>query len=434
MVLALTAATLTLGLASKNSCARGAWWHEPRQYANLCYSDLPYQYVNGGAERVLPLSDSDGRFPQPTESPATAVLTYATGLVTHLVVGWPDTMARSERPVGEVAVDPQVRHEAVVYVGVAATLLLLAALWSTWCVAKTHRNRPWDAAGFAAAPVLLLSAFIGWDLMSMACVAGAMLAWSRRREFVAGLFLGVGTALAVYPALLLVAFGVVAVRAGRSAAAAQSAAAALTSWALIMVPSYLLAPMAWRGSFDAYVAGGPGNGSLWQLLTSFGIRLGSTLTNQLSLVCALVLVVGLLWFAMAARRRPRLPQLALLLVLVVLLVGKQYAPQYALWLLPLAVLARPYWRDLLIWQAGEICYFLAIWWHLGGYTDGGTNGVDEFYIAAIGARILGQLWLGCVVLRDIRHPWLDPVRADALTDDPAGGVADRAADAVVLVR
>ena len=54
---------------------------------------------------------------------------------------------------------------------------------------------------------------------------------------------------------------------------------------------------------------------------------------------------------------PRLAQLGFLIVAGFLLVNKVYSPQYVLWLLPLAVLARPRWRDLLIWQAGEVIYF-----------------------------------------------------------------------------
>jgi hypothetical protein len=37
-----------------------------------------------------------------------------------------------------------------------------------------------------------------------------------------------------------------------------------------------------------------------------------------------------------------------------------------------------------------------------------------------------------MVIRDIHLPWYDPVRADGLTDDPAGGVADQAPDAMLL--
>ena len=53
--------------------------------------------------------------------------------------------------------------------------------------------------------------------------------------------------------------------------------------------------------------------------------------------------------------------------LAFLLVNKVYSPQYVLWLLPLAALARPRWRDLLIWQACEVFYFFAVWMHIAGF-------------------------------------------------------------------
>ena len=64
---------------------------------------------------------------------------------------------------------------------------------------------------------------------------------------------------------------------------------------------------------------------------------------------------------------PRLAALAFLTVGRFVLTNKVYSPQYVLWVLPLAVLARPRWRDLLIWQAAEAAYFVAIWWYLVGY-------------------------------------------------------------------
>jgi uncharacterized membrane protein len=116
-----------------------------------------------------------------------------------------------------------------------------------------------------------------------------------------------------------------------------------------------------------------------------------------------------------------------LVVAAFLLVNKVYSPQYVLWLLPLAALARPRWRDLLIWQAGEIVYFGAIWLHLSGdLAPAASDATPLPYLLAIVVRVAAQLWLVGVVLRDIWQPWHDPVRADGVTDDPAGGLLDDA--------
>jgi uncharacterized membrane protein len=64
--------------------------------------------------------------------------------------------------------------------------------------------------------------------------------------------------------------------------------------------------------------------------------------------------------------------MAFLVVAAFLMTNKVYSPQYVLWLLPLMILARPKWRDWLIFTAGELIYFVAIWWHLGGFLSPGT--------------------------------------------------------------
>jgi hypothetical protein len=106
-----------------------------------------------------------------------------------------------------------------------------------------------------------------------------------------------------------------------------------------------------------------------------------------------------------------------------------------LWLLPLAALARPRWRDVLIWQFCEAVYFVAIWVFLQGDLASATSGgAPSAYIGAILIRVAGQLWLGGVVVRDILQPWRDPVRADGVADDPAGGVLDGSLDGAPALR
>ena len=95
-------------------------------------------------------------------------------------------------------------------------------------------------------------------------------------------------------------------------------------------------------------------------------------------------------------------QLGFLLVVGFLLVNKVYSPQYALWLLPLAVMARPRVRDQLIWQGGEIFYFAAVWWYLAQYLDPGGGGDAGFYWLAIMVRVAGPALPGRD--RGARHP------------------------------
>ena len=90
---------------------------------------------------------------------------------------------------------------------------------------------------------------------------------------------------------------------------------------------------------------------------------------------------------------PRLAQLGFLVVAGFLLVNKVYSPQYVLWLLPLAALARPRWRDQLVWQACEVVYFASVWWYLDGDLQPGGGEDVGFYWVAIVIRMLGELYL-----------------------------------------
>ena len=61
-----------------------------------------------------------------------------------------------------------------------------------------------------------------------------------------------------------------------------------------------------------------------------------------------------------------MPQLLFLIVAAFLLTNKVYSPQYVLWLVFLFPLARPRWRDYLVWTIFETLYFVAVWWYLEG--------------------------------------------------------------------
>jgi uncharacterized membrane protein len=120
--------------------------------------------------------------------------------------------------------------------------------------------------------------------------------------------------------------------------------------------------------------------------------------------------VGVLLLGLLAPDVPRLAQLGFLVVAGFLLVNKVYSPQYVLWLLPLAALARPRWRDQLVWQAGEIFYFASVWWYLGGYLAPASGGDAGFYWVAILVRMAAELYLVAIVVRDVLMPEHDPVR------------------------
>jgi uncharacterized membrane protein len=108
-------------------------------------------------------------------------------------------------------------------------------------------------------------------------------------------------------------------------------------------------------------------------------------------------------------------------------VGKVFSPHDALWLTPLAVLARPRWRAFLAWQCGEVMLVPARMFLLVGRENADRGLPLGWWYAAVAVRDILLVVLVAFVVRDVLRPELDVVRADG-TDDPAGGVLNDAAE------
>ena len=136
--------------------------------------------------------------------------------------------------------------------------------------------------------------------------------------------------------------------------------------------------------------------------------------------------LGILALTLLSPRRPRLAQLCFIVVAVFLLTSKVWSQQFVLWLIPLAVLARPRWGAFLLWQAAEIGYFLAFYGELLGASGKPVIPEGTFVFAAALRWITVAILVGLVV-RDILQPERDVVRR-SYSDDPDGGPFDEAPD------
>jgi uncharacterized membrane protein len=420
VVLAVAALAFVLGMVQKTPCVRDNWSGDKLRYGAMCYSDVPYLYPGRGfAAGYLPYADNGGRYPAMEYPVVIGYFAYTAARVTQVLDGV-DVSARANADQTSIYGQPGVTEEAGLYFKVTAILLAPFALLAAWFLAGVHRRRPWDAMAFAASPALVLTGLINWDLLAVAAVAGALWAWSRGRPVLSGVLIGLGTATKLYPLFLLGALLVVCLRRGRLPAFAAATGAAAVTWLLVNAPAMLYGFAQWKVFWSFNDDRGADLGSIWLVIQQRGHTVTPHLINVASAVFFVAVCVGVLVLGLRARRTPRIPQLAFLIVAGFLLVNKVYSPQYVLWLLPLAVLARPRWRDLLVWTAGEVLYFGAIWLNLGGWTASASSGVpDQFYALAILIRMAAELYLVVMVVRDILQPWQDPVRADGLTDDPA---------------
>jgi uncharacterized membrane protein len=310
------------------------------------------------------------------------------------------------------------------FVAVNALGFAVLALLAAWLLAGVHPGRPWDAALFAVSPALALSGLVNWDLVAVVSVAGALWAWARGRPVLTGALIGLGIATKLYPLFLLGGIVVICLRTRRFRDLGQAWGAAAVTWLLLNAPAYLSGPDAWRTFWRFNTDRGADLGSIWLVLDQrFDWSTSPGTINLWSWLFFGTWCVGVLVLGLRAPATPRLAQLGFLVVAGFLLVNKVYSPQYVLWLLPLAVLARPRLRDQAIWQFTEVVYFASVWWYLNSSLAPGDGGDAEYYWFAILLRMAGELYLVAVVVRDIWWPRHDPVRRTSSAVEVRGAPA-----------
>ncbi|MET7594979.1 glycosyltransferase 87 family protein [Streptomyces sp. NPDC005481] len=407
-----------LGMVQKLPCYDGAWFFgASSQYTHACYSDIPHLYQGRGfADGLVPYFDKLSGDMDYLEYPV------LTGVFME-VASWLTPGSGS------------IQDQEQFYWMVNAGMLMICAAVIVVCVSRTHARRPWDGLLVALAPAYALTATINWDLLAVALTAAAMLMWSRGRSLAFGVLLGLATAAKLYPVLLLGPLLMLCWRAGKWREFRIAVGGAVVAWLAVNLPVMVFAFEGWSKFYTFSQERGVDFGSFWLILSQ---RWQSSLLttdniNTFATVLMLLACLGVAALTVTAPRRPRFAQLAFLIVAAFILTNKVYSPQYVLWLVPLAVLARPRWRDFLIWQACEVAYFLGIWMYLAYTTSGDAHkGLPtEGYQTAIAVHLLGTLYICAVVVRDILMPERDPVRRSG-DDDPSGGVLDGAEDVFVL--
>ncbi|GAA1906136.1 glycosyltransferase 87 family protein [Nocardioides lentus] len=412
VVLLLTAVCFALGMVQKAPCFDDTWNDADQRYAAMCYSDLPYLYTGRGfAELAWPYAEATAERYQVMEYPvAISYLAYGTAAATHLLLGTDDLAERSQRPVDALADPERLDAEVRWFVILSALALAAMTLGAAALLVRVNPGRPWDAVAFAVSPALALTGLVNWDLLAVLLVAGALWAWARERPLLTGALIGLGVAAKLYPLFLLGAVLVVCLRRRAWSDLAGASLAALVAWLALNLPAVWSSRSSWEVFWSFNSERGPDLGSLWLVWDQVtGSATSADVVNRVSLVLFALWCVGVLVVGLRGPSEPRLAQLAFLVVAGFLLVNKVYSPQYVLWLLPLAVIARPRWRDLLVWQAGEVLYFACVWWYLAGTLEAGSGGDSPFYWVAIVLRVAAELWLVAVVVRDVLRPERDPV-------------------------
>ena len=355
-----TALTLAAGMVSKTACVPTGWGNHNQPYAELCWTDLAGTSVDAGTPpRVATwLQRAAEWLPGTGAVPTTAVL---------------------------------------------AVLLAALALLATALLVRVDARRPWAAAGWAIAPVLLVH-WLSWELVAAVGVAVLLWGWTTGRPWLAGVGAGVGAAFALPVA---VAFVGVVVVGGRLRDRVDALLAAAAAYVIVTLPG--------RATGET-----PDIGSIWFLLARTGPG-ASTTTRTAVQVVVLALAAGAVWWLVRRAGRPTpltTARAGLVLLAAALVVAPSAPPETALLVLPLAALAVRRWRDLLVWQALHLLSWVLTGWYVGQALVPTVADDSRAYWLAVLLRVVGLAWLVVAVLRDAGSGDDDPVEVGRGEADP----------------
>jgi len=411
IIVALGILVFCLHWIQKSPCQDGAWENH-EQYTRFCYTDiLALYYAEHLNEGAIPYVD------HPVEYPVlTGLLMGALGLPVH-------DLAEANPGLNQGQAFYNLNALVLSAFGIAAIAVVLAL----------RRRRPWDAAMFVLAPALVVTATVNWDLLAVGLTAFFLYAWARRWPWAAGVLLGLAAAAKLYPIFLIGPLIVLALRSGRWRATAITVGTAVGTWFAVNAPFMIWANEGWSRFWELSSTRPIDWGTFWYIgaHTPISTNSGGGVEPFLSLGADIPLLnvvtyllfglgcMGVLILGLMAPRRPRLAQLCFLVVAIFLLTSKVWSQQFVLWLIPLAVLARPRWGAFLVWQLAEIGYFLAFYAQMLNISGKFVIPEGTFVLAA-SLRWATVAALVAFVVRDILRPDLDVVRR-TYGDDPDGG-------------
>jgi uncharacterized membrane protein len=444
---------LALGYSTKAACLqttgtgtadqRVGNWQNQRAYYELCYSDTVPLYT----AELLSLGkfpyksswiETDSQGKPRTQYDGNIAVRYMeypvlTGIYQYLSMALAKTYTALTK-----LVSVPVIAEVLMFFNIAAFGLALAWLTTVWASARlAGSRRVWDAALVAASPILIFQAFTNFDALATAFATGALLAWARRKPWLAGALIGLGVAAKLYPLLLLVPMVMLGLRTGRLREVGKTAIATVLTWLVVNLPVMVLFPRGWSEFFRLNTRRGDDMDSLYNVVKSFtgwggfdqhlGFWQPPTVLNTVTAALFVSCCVAITYVVLTAEHRPRLVQVAFLVVAAFLLTNKVWSPQFSLWLVPLAVLALPRRRILLAWMTIDALVWVPRMMFLYGEQNRGLP--EQPFTVTVLLRDIAVIVLCAMVIRQIYRPELDLVRCRGEVDDPSGGVFEGAPDA-----
>src|SRR5581483_3608497 len=227
--------------------------------------------------------------------------------------------------------------------------LLLAPFALAITLALRRRVAAARLLWWALGPPLLLYAFANWDLLAVAGAAGGLIALDEDRPALAGGALAFGASAKLFPLFFLPSAVASRWAAGDRRGAARVAIAFAAVACALNLPWLAISARGWLATWRFHARRYPDFGTLWYWIGRAGAALhpspywepGQSGFRELAGALGLALFAAAAAWLVARGWRRKLPgaATALAVLCAFLLAATVHSPQYALWLLPVVVLA-----------------------------------------------------------------------------------------------
>ena len=334
LLLAIVASLLSF---AKFSHCESTTWATPDQYIHACYSDLPTLFGERGmVDNKWPYASDTNAVEYPV---LTGVIMYTTSFVAHSPISYFNFNA------------------------------LLLALLFIFVAILVRKIKPEYAYLIAAAPAMVASLYINWDLWAIATMMLAIYWFDRKAYLYSSIALAVSISTKFLPIFLLLPILFIFWRTNQIRDSVKYCLTTIVIWLAINLPFALTTPTGWWRFYKLNMDRQADWGSLWLAFSQLGLGIANL--NYLALLLLLIGLTSFAIFLFELKYTPSLASVGFIVLSIVMMASKVYSPQYVLWLTPLAIIALTNKRDLhafWIWQGAETLYHVAIWQHLALFT------------------------------------------------------------------
>ena len=286
-----------------------------------------------------------------------------------------------------------------IFFDINAVIIVLLFLITAFVVRKIKPEYPYL---FPAAPAVIASLFINWDIWAVITALLAIYYFDQKKYEQSAIALGVSIATKFFPVVLLLPIAIIFYRRRQIKQLAKYLFTCLLFWSAINLPIALVYFDGWWRFFKLNLERGEDFGSIWYALSLLDISIPKV--NLIYIIISVTLFALFAKYLWQLNQTPTLAQVALFALVIFTTFSKVYSPQYILWLTPLAVIALQNSRQLItfwLWQTTEIIYHLAIWQYLALYAGAEFGLPAGGYALATLLRVAGVGIFTYQLLRDL---------------------------------